>query len=432
MLPPYQFNSESLPPEFPHTLHLWPCQLLISFLNVLVKTSILPPSSLEEIIEILCFINARSMSKLPPLGVFKTTGSNTRPAAVVNLRSSPHQSGSSTPDLLPSDYNPPLHNPSDQSLSSPAAFYSTTSNASPSTLYGHATIESSTWNVMRLLLSGPYSSGVGKVLKRVSKSHSKPSSTVPYQNTSEQSLLSTLKAGGALRFVRLSLRKAAEGRLARQWLSGQVNSSFSMTGAPTFGASVLTGTADTIHVVGHAVSLPGLPSVMISPFGIPSIQDQPGSHPMQDRKSVEDEVIDRAWGREGEGGAWELEKVVTFLPSVTEIWVKRLELELNSPMKAEARVHAERTIQECLAIVNDIIEEVVVVAPSIATAGIIPLVDVDSKVTLSASAFKNLGNSEGRIIGQVLSSATSCLIHPQYVLSAYFGFEHSQTYLFDC
>lgn len=332
------FTSSPNSPQ--STKHILPGLLYASFITQLQSTSVIPHTSLHKIIATLMLLLSRGIEVLPRLDVKKPTPAFRGPAALGAL--------------------PP---------------YTQLSNIQDVKLL-NVRVEAAIWEVMRSLLSSSaYSVSTARSLKKLLLNHPvspSPTTVVPLMPPPEDNGFSGYLGGryaeGAARTMRLALRRAAEGRLARHWLSNQ-STSYTHTGAPTF--------------LSHSSfqHIPGIP-------GDGQAEDDSGS-------STPDvnEMLQRAWGKEGEGGAWEVERVSTVLPEAIRIWVGLLDGRYGAgddgKKAREGDWEKERVVRECLGVVNDLIEE---------------SVRTDDKHSLA-----NLGVVEGRLIGEVMFEAVKCV-----------------------
>ncbi|KAG8895427.1 hypothetical protein FRC01_012369, partial [Tulasnella sp. 417] len=259
------FTSSPNAPQ--STKHILPGLLYASFITQLQSTSVIPHTSLHKIIATMMLLLSRGIEVLPRLDVKKPTPAFRGPAAFGALP--PYTQLSSIQDVK-------LLN---------------------------VRVEAGIWEVMRSLLSSSaYSVSTARTLKKLLLNHPvspSPTAVVPLMPSAEDNGFSGYLGGryaeGAARTMRLALRRAAEGRLARHWLSNQ-STSYTHTGAPTF-----LSHPSLQHI-------PGIP-------GDNQAEDDSGS-------STPDvnEMLQRAWGKEGEGGAWEVERVSTVLPEAIRIW----------------------------------------------------------------------------------------------------------------
>ena len=279
--------------------------LYLAMMRELLHFSLLPSTALSKLITTLALLMAYHSQPLPAVNVHTPT-----------FRTSPEDQGKS-------------------SLSSAEAEVW----ESVRSLLASAGYATSTTRILRKLLLGlPLSSAPLVTLL--------PSSDPV--STFTQARLRALSAEGACRSMRLALRLAAEGRLARHWLSNQ-SDSYSHSGVPTFfDAGDLTNSS-------------------------------------KGKGSTVDDILLRAWGKEGEGGAWEVDRVLGVLPDSVQVWV---DARLGSE---EDVVYPDQVLAETLGIVGDIVDEAVVTT--------------DLGASGWASNNINLGVSEGRLVGEVMEKA---------------------------
>ncbi|KAG8999824.1 Tuberous sclerosis 2-like protein [Tulasnella sp. JGI-2019a] len=323
----------------PSPVHVIPATQYIEFIKQLLKYSIIPHTSLPQTIGTLMLVFCKTMELsdgLPTLTLRKSLTSASRTSM------SPTPSGQDEDKVL------------------------------------YSQLEIVIWDIMRNFLSDPtYSASTARILKKlVTRStpadSGDPSVHVPFFDDS----LPAKHAAGAARVIRLALRQAAEGRLARSWLATQVASSYAPSGAPTF----LSGSNRN--------------------------QDEREDN-RQSRIPELDDIMQRAWGKEGEGGAWETDKVSGLLPEAVRIWVGSLngtDIEDNElGMQDDSLVPTQRVkeliVIECLGIVNDLVDEVIQINAANEVMDLGP-----SNRNLAA-----MGVLEGQLVGDVLKEAVRCV-----------------------
>lgn len=245
----------------------------------------------------------------------------------------------------------------------------------------YAQLESDIWDITRDLLSDPtYSTSTTRILKKLLlQSTPSDAAEISAQGSLPDVTLPAKHAAGAARVIRLALRQAAEGRLARSWLQTQIASSYAPSGAPTF----LSG---------------------------PSRNQDERDEGRQSRTPELDDIMQRAWGKEGEGGAWDIDKVAGVLPEAVKIWIGSLEgtdIDDSDPNGTlnSSRKTKESILIECLGIVNDLIDEVIQINAS--------------NDGMDSGRLAAMGVTEGHMVGSVLNEVVRCVEQYRYVLDIF-------------
>lgn len=242
-------------------------------------------------------------------------------------------------------------------------------------------LEDAVWNVtMGLLNDSSYSSSTTRYVKRLLLDRDGSSSSL--QTSSSASSLRARCAIGSARTIRRALRRAAEGRMTRNWLVNQ-----------------------TTFAYGNSLPAPFVP---IYGTSFKEQDDFPRAAP------VEDDLMNRAWGKDGEGGAWEIDKVAGAIPEAVREWVTRLrrtplqddDWVAGKSLERGGRRAEERVIIECLKAVCDLVDEGL--QANSANDGADPGAAIRS--------FAALGVTEGHLVGSVLKEAVRCIENYRFVL----------------
>ncbi|KAG8856912.1 Tuberous sclerosis 2-like protein [Tulasnella sp. 330] len=333
--------STSSPPPY-----ILPAAQYIEFIKQLLKYSIIPHASLLQIVRTLMVLLCTTM---------ETT--NGLPTLTLRKNLSPTGRSSSFPAPLGRDGGGKVY----------------------------VQLEIDIWDITRELLSDPtYSTSTTRILKSLLIHSTSPIAAETADHESPLDVTLPAKhAVGAARVIRLALRQAAEGRLARSWLQTQISSSYAPSGAPTF----------------------------LSGSGRNSDERDEGR---QARTPELDDIMQRAWGKEGEGGAWEIDKIAAVLPGAVKVWVGSLEgteIDDNDPGTPNGTLQSSRRAKEsilveCLGIVCDLIDEVIQINAS--------------NDAVESGRLAAMGVTEGHVVGNVLKEIVRCIEQyrctTQYVL----------------
>ncbi|KAG8963929.1 Tuberous sclerosis 2-like protein [Tulasnella sp. 419] len=369
--------------EIRNTLHLLPTLLYISLLSQILSSSFtLIPSTtcLPSVVRTLCIAVSRSLEVLPVLSIHTPTPALATIGLPTSASSTSLSAGLSLVPILPPpapalpQSSPTPHqghvidlNADEGGMSEIVTGITTTAaGAGPNGTKSEVHVERMCWEIARLLLSGPYATLTTRILKKVLVDHH---TAIKSENDTTCSVLYRARAAeGSARLMRLALRKAAEGRLARSWLSNQVCVSYNPSGAPSF--SVGNGS------------------------------EQGG-----------EDIMQRAWGKEGEGGAWEFERVKRCMPECVEVWVSRMQDgDEDGWMK-------EKVVRECLGIVDDILEEAILIADDSRNSNMMNggfSGSYGSPMGNIGGTAVGLGVIEGHVVGDVLTRALEALKRPGY------------------
>lgn len=196
-------------------------------------------------------------------------------------------------------------------------------------------LERDTWTALRTLLSGPYAINTTRLLKQLLQPTALGGSgTVGVVSIS--SLRAVRCAEGAARAVRFALRRAAEGRLARGWLSrveasrnyfpagSSVGSGSTSFGAAGNGNGNSGGVGLGMSFGGANGSVSGSIGGFGSGFGYGNGNwNGSGATMPLITPDKEKEMIDCAWGQVGEA-SWDLGRVAGIFGKAMEKWLERI------------------------------------------------------------------------------------------------------------
>ncbi|KDQ17034.1 hypothetical protein BOTBODRAFT_129351 [Botryobasidium botryosum FD-172 SS1] len=272
-------------------------------------------------------------------------------------------------------------------------------------------LERDTWSALKTLLGGPYAIGTARLLKQLLVPSALSSGANSMTMGTGVGAIGVRCAEGAARAMRFALRRAAEGRMARCWLSRAEGSGPRSAASGSVAGGGVSGSLGSTATQGSVGGGSGLANGVLGggALGL-GVEVGAGAPVMSPER--EKEMIEFAWGQAGEA-AWDLGRVAGVFGRATEKWVERIAMASGASVGATPGTEGatgtatatatptptgvgaglgngvgaereKRVVRECLGIAEDLIDEV-------------------------ASDDRNLGLEEGRVVGEIIAAVVKCV-----------------------